>query len=195
MQKGAAFTKAKKLSSTNTKSKSSAKHIVKLRGLNSIVFQKSYEKSYNDFHNILTNLSYVIISCGYGMVSSQELDAARKIIKYYVKRKGRIHIRAFPYLALTKKPSEVRMGKGKGTKINKHVAPIRPGTVLIEVELAKRRIPLAALIKAASKFSVSAIVKLNIRKIKDPKRLRTINDKLTEILAEDEKFQQLSKKK
>ena len=44
----------KKLSSTNTKSKSSAKHIVKLRGLNSIVFQKSYEKSYNDFHNILT---------------------------------------------------------------------------------------------------------------------------------------------
>ena len=69
-------------------------------------------------------------TCGY--VSNRQIEAARIAISRYTKRGGRVWIKIFPDKSLTKKPMEVRMGKGKGAP-ESWVAVVRPGRVLFEV--------------------------------------------------------------
>ena len=61
------------------------------------------------------------------------MEAARQAVVRYMKREGKIWIRVFPDKPYTKKPAEVRMGKGKGNPEG-FVAPITPGRMLIEAE-------------------------------------------------------------
>lgn len=68
-----------------------------------------------------------------GRLTSRQIEAARIAVTRYLKREGQIWIRIFPDKPITKKPAEVRMGKGKGG-FDHWVAPIRPGRVLFEVE-------------------------------------------------------------
>ena len=65
-------------------------------------------------------------------VTSRQIESARKAITRYLKRAGRMWIRIFPHKPVTKKPAEVRMGKGKGD-IDRYVAPIKKGTMLYEI--------------------------------------------------------------
>lgn len=84
---------------------------------------------------------------GFGKVSLASIKAFRKAL--LSKRLRRLFIfRATPYLDLTKKPNEVRMGKGHGTKIQDTIFPFNPGQVLVEVNL-DRRIRLTARAKVA----------------------------------------------
>ena len=69
---------------------------------------------------------------GSGLINSAQLEAARQAINRKIKRKGKIWIRIFPYLPVTKKPTGVRMGKGKG-QISHWSARVRGGTVLFEI--------------------------------------------------------------
>ena len=69
-------------------------------------------------------------TCGH--VSNRQIEAARIAISRYTKRGGRVWIKVFPDKSLTKKPAEVRMGKGKGAH-ESWVAVVRPGRVLFEV--------------------------------------------------------------
>lgn len=83
--------------------------------------------------------------CGY--ISSKQIEAARIAMTRYVKRGGKIWIRIFPDKPITKKPAEVRMGKGKGAPEG-WVAVIKPGRVLYEMsgvskEMAKEALRLA----------------------------------------------------
>lgn len=100
-----------------------------------------------------TNL--VLKTTGFGKVSFSAIKAFKKALMSKKLRK-RVIFRASPYLDLTKKPNEVRMGKGHGTKIQDTIFPFSPGQILLEVNL-KRRLRLLrsskfALLKAAHKF-------------------------------------------
>ncbi len=65
-------------------------------------------------------------------MTARQIEAARRAMTRHVKRQGKIWIRVFPDKPITKKPLEVRMGKGKGS-VEKWVAVIRPGTMLFEI--------------------------------------------------------------
>ena len=67
-----------------------------------------------------------------GSMTSQQIEAARVAVTRHLKRKGKVWIRVFPQKPITKKPLEVRMGKGKGA-VDHWVAVIKPGTMLYEV--------------------------------------------------------------
>ncbi len=66
-------------------------------------------------------------------ITGRQIEAARQAITRYMKREGQIWIRIFPDKPITKKPAEVRMGKGKGNPEG-FVAPVTPGRILFEAE-------------------------------------------------------------
>ena len=67
-----------------------------------------------------------------GRINSRQIEAARMAIQRHCKRAGKLWIRVFPAMPVTKKPLEVRMGKGKGSP-EEWVAPVKPGRVLYEL--------------------------------------------------------------
>lgn len=92
--------------------------------------------------------SFAIKSMEPGWITSRQIEAARIAISRSMKREGQIWIRIFPDKPITKKPAEVRMGKGKGAP-EYWVAPIKPGTILFEsdgvpLEVAKEALRLAS---------------------------------------------------
>ncbi|MBA3035816.1 MAG: 50S ribosomal protein L16 [Desulfobacterium sp.] len=88
-----------------------------------------------------------------GAISSKEIEAARIAITRHVKRGGKMWIRIFPDKPFTKKPAEVRMGKGKGAPEG-WVAIVRPGKILYEMEGIEKDIAKEALRLASHKLSV-----------------------------------------
>lgn len=66
-------------------------------------------------------------------ISSQQIEAGRRVLTRYIKRGGKIWIRVFPDKPITKKGNEVPMGAGKGA-VDHYVAVIRPGTVIFEMD-------------------------------------------------------------
>jgi len=88
-----------------------------------------------------------------GWLSARQIEAARIAMTRHVKRGARIWIRVFPDKPITKKPAEVRMGKGKGAPEG-WVAVVRPGKILYEMEGVPREIAMESLRLAAHKLSV-----------------------------------------
>lgn len=88
-----------------------------------------------------------------GTISSKQIEAARIAMTRRVKRGGKMWIKIFPDKPFTKKPAEVRMGKGKGSHEG-WVAVVRPGRVLYEMEGVPRDLAKEALRLAAHKLSV-----------------------------------------
>lgn len=89
--------------------------------------------------------------CGY--ITSKQIEAARIAMTRHVKRGGKIWIRIFPDKPVTKKPAEVRMGKGKGSPEG-WVAVIKPGRVLYEMTGVSREMAKEALRLAAHKLPI-----------------------------------------
>jgi large subunit ribosomal protein L16 len=92
-----------------------------------------------------------------GHLSNRQIEAARIAINRYIKRGGKVWIRMFPDKPMTKKPAEVRMGKGKGSP-EEWVAVIRPGRILYEMEGVSREVALEALRLAAHKLPIKTRV-------------------------------------
>lgn len=88
-----------------------------------------------------------------GKISSKQIEAARIAMTRHVKRGGKIWIRIFPDKPFTKKPAEVRMGKGKGAPEG-WVVIIKPGRVLYEMEGVSRELAQEALRLASHKLPV-----------------------------------------
>jgi large subunit ribosomal protein L16 len=88
-----------------------------------------------------------------GTISSKQIEAARIAMTRHVKRGGKMWIKIFPDKPFTKKPAEVRMGKGKGSPEG-WVAVVRPGRVLYEMEGVPRELAKEALRLASHKLSV-----------------------------------------
>lgn len=86
-------------------------------------------------------------------ITSRQIEAARIAVTRYMKREGQVWIRIFPDKPVTKKPAEVRMGKGKGAP-EYWVAVVRPGRILFEAEGVPLSIAKEALRLAAQKLPV-----------------------------------------
>jgi large subunit ribosomal protein L16 len=101
----------------------------------------------------LTFGEYGLQATGNGWVNAKEIEAARIAMTRYVKRGGRVWIRIFPDKPITKKPAEVRMGKGKGAPEG-WVAVVRPGRILYEMQGVPREQAMEAFRLAAHKLSI-----------------------------------------
>jgi len=88
-----------------------------------------------------------------GFITARQIEAARRAITRYVKRGGKLWIRVFPAKPITKKPVEVRMGKGKGN-VEYWVAPIQPGRVMYEIQGVTEEQAREAFRLAAAKLAV-----------------------------------------
>jgi large subunit ribosomal protein L16 len=88
-----------------------------------------------------------------GWITNQQIEAARVAINRYFNRRGKVWIRIFPDKPVTKKPAEVRMGKGKGA-VSHYVAVVRPGRVLFEVANVPKDLAQSALRRAAAKLGL-----------------------------------------
>jgi len=89
-----------------------------------------------------------------GRVTARQIEAARRAMTRYIKRGGKIWIRVFPDTPITKKPVEVRMGKGKGN-VEYWVAKVQPGKVLYEMEGVAEDVAREAFRLAARKLPIS----------------------------------------
>ena len=88
-----------------------------------------------------------------GWITSRQIEAARIAMTRAMKREGQVWIRIFPDKPITKKPAEVRMGKGKGAP-EYWVAPVQPGRILFEVGGVPQDVATEALRLAAQKLPV-----------------------------------------
>lgn len=96
---------------------------------------------------------YALKAIGRGRLTARQIEAARRALTRHLKRGGKVWIRVFPDKPITKKPLEVRMGKGKGS-VEYWVAQIQPGKVLYEVEGVPEVLAREAFALAAAKLSV-----------------------------------------
>ena len=88
-----------------------------------------------------------------GRVTARQIEAARRAMTRHIKRGGKVWIRIFPDVPITKKPVEVRMGKGKGN-VEYWVAKVQPGKILYEMEGVTEEVAREAFRLAASKLPV-----------------------------------------
>jgi large subunit ribosomal protein L16 len=95
--------------------------------------------------------SFAIKSLEPGLLTSRQIEAARQAIVRAMKREGKIWIRVFPDKPITKKPAEVRMGKGKGSP-EYWACPIKPGRVLFEAEGVPLDVAIHAMALGAQKL-------------------------------------------
>lgn len=105
---------------------------------------------------------YGLKALGRGRITARQIEAARRAMTRKVKRGGKIWIRVFPDKPISKKPLEVRMGKGKGN-VEYWVAQIQPGRVLYEMEGVTEELAREAFTLAAAKLPVAtAFVKRTV---------------------------------
>lgn len=97
---------------------------------------------------------FALKATGRGRITARQIEAARRAINRHIKRGGKVWIRIFPDKPITKKPLEVRMGKGKGS-VEYWVAQIQPGRVIYEMEGVSEELAREALKLAAAKLPVS----------------------------------------
>ena len=86
-------------------------------------------------------------------ITSRQIESARKAITRHLKRTGKLWIRIFPDVPVSKKPTEVRMGKGKGSP-EFWACRVKPGRVLFEVDGVSEQIAKEALYKASAKLPI-----------------------------------------
>jgi large subunit ribosomal protein L16 len=115
--------------------------------------QKGRMKGNAQRGNQLAFGSYGIKTLEQGWITGRQIEAARQAVTRYMKREGQIWIRIFPDKPVTKKPAEVRMGKGKGAP-EYFVARVTPGRIMFEAEGVPLDIAKEALRLAAQKLPV-----------------------------------------
>jgi len=96
---------------------------------------------------------YGLKSTERGRITARQIEAARRTITRQAKRTGKMWIRIFPDKPITKKPLEVRMGKGKGS-VEYWVAQVKPGTMLYEIQGVPEETARKAFALAAAKLPV-----------------------------------------
>jgi len=95
--------------------------------------------------------AYGLKSTGRGRMTARQIEAARRAMTRHIKRGGKIWIRVFPDKPITKKPLEVRQGKGKGN-VEYWVCQIQPGRMLYEMEGVTEEVAREAFALAAAKL-------------------------------------------
>ena len=88
-----------------------------------------------------------------GRITARQIEAARRAITRHLKRVGRVWIRVFPDVPVSKKPAEVRMGKGKGS-VELWVARVKPGRIMFEIDGVAEDLAAEAIRLGAAKLPV-----------------------------------------
>jgi len=114
------------------------------KGRNRGIAQRSNKVSFGEFG---------IKALDRGRITSRQIESARRAITRHVKRGGKLWIRIFPDKPITKKPIEVRMGKGKGN-VEYWVALVQPGSMLYEIEGVSEDVAREAFRRASAKLPV-----------------------------------------
>ena len=86
-------------------------------------------------------------------INGRQIESARKVLTRSMKRSGKLWIRVFPHTPITKKPAEVRMGKGKGS-IEDYIFKVKAGRVIFEIDGVTEEIAREALYKASAKLPI-----------------------------------------
>ena len=86
-------------------------------------------------------------------ITARQIEAARRAMTRHMKRQGRVWIRIFPDLPVSKKPTEVRMGKGKGAP-EYYACRVKPGRIIFEVDGVTEEVARIALYKASAKLPI-----------------------------------------
>uniref|UniRef100_A0A831Z0X6 Large ribosomal subunit protein uL16 n=1 Tax=candidate division WWE3 bacterium TaxID=2053526 RepID=A0A831Z0X6_UNCKA len=97
---------------------------------------------------------YGLQALGHGELSSRQIEAARKIIRGYTERGGKLWVRVFPDKPVSKKPAETRMGGGKSA-VDHYAAMVRPGRVILEISGIPAHLAEEALRLAEAKLPVA----------------------------------------
>ena len=103
--------------------------------------------------NRVTDGEFGLQSLELGLITSNQIEAARVAMTRYIKRGGKVWIKIFPDKPITTKPIGTRMGKGKGA-VEYWVAPVKPGRVMFEIAGVTEEVAREALRLAANKLSV-----------------------------------------
>ena len=96
---------------------------------------------------------YALQAQGQGRITARQIEAARQAMTRYIKRGGKIWIRIFPHISVTRKPQDVKMGSGKGSP-EFFVAKVRPGTIMFEMQGVSEEVAREAMRLAAHKLPV-----------------------------------------
>ena len=116
--------------------------------------QKGRMKGNAQRGNQLAFGSFGIKAMDTAWITGRQIEAARQAITRHMKREGQLWIRIFPAKPITKKPAEVRMGKGKGAPEG-FVCPITPGRMIFELEGVPFEVAKEALRLGAQKFPIT----------------------------------------
>ena len=103
--------------------------------------------------NRVTDGEFGLQSLELGLITSNQIEAARVAMTRYIKRGGKVWIKIFPDKPITTKPIGTRMGKGKGA-VEYWVAPVKPGRVMFEIAGVTEEVAREAVRLAANKLSV-----------------------------------------
>jgi len=101
--------------------------------------------------------SYGLKAMKYARITSNQIEAARKVMARYATKSGKVWIRVFPDHPFTQKPAEVKMGKGKGDPVG-FIAEVKPGKVMFEIDGVEPAVAAEALRKAGTKLPVKTKV-------------------------------------
>lgn len=124
--------------------------------------KKQKGKKLNTINKVYTSETLIYNKLGLkakecGHMNSKQITALRQTVNKIMKKKGKVRINIFPTIQLTKKPLEVRMGKGKGN-VDRWVFKVRSGTMLCEIETPFPLIGLKALKLAKFKIPLNTIL-------------------------------------
>ena len=123
--------------------------------------QKPTRKRVDVQGSVVTFGIYALKAITGGRITNRQIESARIAMTRYMKREGQVWIRIFPDKPITRKPQEVRMGKGKGS-LDHYVAMVAPGRIMFEVDGVTEEIATEALRLAAQKLPV--LTKLSVRR-------------------------------
>lgn len=115
--------------------------------------QKGRMKGNAERGNTLAFGSFGLKTLDSAWITNRQIEAARIAVTRFMKREGKVWIRIFPDKPITKKPAEVRMGKGKGSPEG-WVAVVKPGRIIFEAEGVPQAVAVEALRLAAQKLPV-----------------------------------------
>ena len=116
--------------------------------------QKGRNRGLSHRGSAVTFGEFGLKALGRGRVTARQIEAARRAMTRHIKRGGKIWIRIFPDKPITKKPLEVRQGKGKGN-VEYWVAQVQPGRVLYEMEGVNEDVAREAFTLAAAKLPIA----------------------------------------
>lgn len=97
--------------------------------------------------------SFGLKAMKYGRITSNQIEAARKVMARYATKSGKVWIRIFPDHPFTQKPAEVKMGKGKGDLVG-FTAEVKPGRIVFEIDGVENAVATEALRKAGTKLPI-----------------------------------------